>query len=844
MAQLRKNIHKSLNTNAAFHTPPAQLNTKEITPEEIHPGFVKYLDRLIEVFRYKPFEKRNFYQVFFKPGRGKGKDFPRYSEEPKMIAPEDPGYLPPLEEGFKGWSFAPENPFEDVYAPGDEIPLTGEISNIYAYYGRQETKMTYWANNGTEDHHDHWVDSGTHWLPVQLFEPADPRLNFLGWDRDKDARTGKIKGTFIVKAKGFNYFSIWSHSIVEFKPNGGSGEMADAVIDSDYTYELPDCGFNPPNSWEYFIGWAHSPEEPVIPEKIIPVDGIMQVYAKWDQYILKFDANGGEGEMAPIRADSEYFTLPVCSFVAPGGKVFEGWSYTPDGEIITDTQIKADANITLYAKYRAIKVSFKPGDGTGTMADVFLVNAWIVLPSATFTPPLAKHFIGWSYTEGGEIIAEPVLFPTEDITLYANYDVNRWTIYFDANGGTGTKDDITMIEGYFDIPENTFFTPPDGKKFIGWALTGGGKPLDSNHIYIGKDTIIYAIYSNIVVSYDANGGTGVQRDTVLTSWTFVLPTATTFIAPTKKHFIGWAYDPNGAPISTATIQVIQDTRLYAVWDDNKWTVTLDANGGEGEVEPIEMPEGNFTLPYCPFTPPDGKRFLGWSRMRTEPVISEDSIYINSNTTLYAIYIKVKVSFNPGAGTGAMIPVYLNSWEYALPPCEFTPPPTYRFEGWSYSVTGDIITTPKIIVKADTTLYAKYATDYVDIKFDANGGTGKMDTMKVVRTMNFQLPENGFTPPADDKKFVGWKVDELGDVIYQPGDEIAIKSNYGATVFAQWDSVFHTVDFDANGGTGEMDSVVVDERVKYQLPDVEFTPPEHEHPIGWAYSPDGPVIEEE
>lgn len=844
MAQLRKNVNKHI-SNSAFGTPPAQINLDTVPSEVVHPGWVDYFGKLINVFRFLPWEKNPFYQTFFNPGRGAGKAVPKYSNIPEVIAPEDPGFLPPPDETFKGWTFNLEDLTSEIYAPGETVPLTDFISNLFAFFGKPEVKITYWANNGTEDSHSHYGDLGTHWLPVQLFNPSDPRLNFLGWDKDLLAEKGSIKGIFTLKGKAVNYYSIWSHSIIELYANNGSEDMKYEVIDTDKIYTLPSSQFDPPYSWEYFIGWGYNEDGPVIPTTTIPIEGLVKLYSQWDQYSLSFDPNGGEGTMAPIKATSEYFTLPICSFAPPAGKIFEGWSYTPNGEIITETQIKADKNITLYAKYRAIVIHFNAGDGSGIMADAKLTAAWFLLPHATFTPPLKKHFIGWSYTPNGEVIPEEIITPTEDTTLYAIYDYNHWKISFSANGGVGTKDPIIITEGYFDIPENTFFTPPDGKRYIGWALNGSDKPLDTNHIYVDRDITIFAIYGNIVVSYNANGGTGTQRDRILDSWTFVVPRATTFIAPAKKHFAGWAYTPTGEIIKTETIQVIDNITLYAVWEDNVWMVQLDANGGQGEAAPVTMPEGNYTLPYyCPFTPPDGKRFLGWSRMRTEPVIGEETIYINSDTTLYAIYIKVKVSFNPGAGTGAMVPMYLNSWEYELPPCEFTPPPTYRFEGWAYSLTGDIITTPKILVKADTTLYAKYVTDYVDVKFDANGGGGTMDTMKVIRTVNFELPENKFTPPDDTMKFIGWKVEELGDVIYQPGDEVAIKSNYGTTVFALWDTLLHTASFDANGGTGVMDPVVVDEREKYQLPEVEFTPPEHEHPIGWAYDPDGPVIEDE
>ena len=48
-------------------------------------------------------------------------------------------------------------------------------------------------------------------------------------------------------------------------------------------------------------------------------------------YTFKFDANGGEGEMADVTvAKGEEYDLPVCTFTAPKGMKFAGWTYGDD----------------------------------------------------------------------------------------------------------------------------------------------------------------------------------------------------------------------------------------------------------------------------------------------------------------------------------------------------------------------------------------------------------------------------------------------------------------------------------------------------------------------------------
>ncbi len=47
-----------------------------------------------------------------------------------------------------------------------------------------------------------------------------------------------------------------------------------------------------------------------------------------DKVTVTFDANGGTGEMAPVKADKGEYTLPANGFTAPADKEFGGWEIT------------------------------------------------------------------------------------------------------------------------------------------------------------------------------------------------------------------------------------------------------------------------------------------------------------------------------------------------------------------------------------------------------------------------------------------------------------------------------------------------------------------------------------
>ena len=47
-----------------------------------------------------------------------------------------------------------------------------------------------------------------------------------------------------------------------------------------------------------------------------------------NKYNVSFNANGGTGEMAAVEVEEGEYTLPECTFTAPGTKVFAGWEVT------------------------------------------------------------------------------------------------------------------------------------------------------------------------------------------------------------------------------------------------------------------------------------------------------------------------------------------------------------------------------------------------------------------------------------------------------------------------------------------------------------------------------------
>lgn len=91
----------------------------------------------------------------------------------------------------------------------------------------------------------------------------------------------------------------------------------------------------------------------------------------------------------------------------------------------------------------------------------------------------------------------PVEYNPENIHDYKYlYIHGRYTVTFDANGGTGTMDAVENLYGTFTIPENGF-TAPEGKQFKGWAYAADGEIISETGFDVHKDTILYAIWEDI-----------------------------------------------------------------------------------------------------------------------------------------------------------------------------------------------------------------------------------------------------------------------------------------------------------------------------------------------------------
>ena len=155
-------------------------------------------------------------------------------------------------------------------------------------------------------------------------------------------------------------------------------------------------------------------------------------------------------------------------------------------------------------------------------------------PGITLTPPQIPTREG--YTFKGWSPALPATVPTKDTTYTAQWQINQYTLTFDANGGRGGK---TLKQNYGTKVTVPTVTRP-GYTFIGWSPAVPATVPAMNVTYVaqwqandlGGDTPGVELYT---ITFNANGGTGGKTVKQAAGTTLTAPT----VMRTGYTFVGW-----------------------------------------------------------------------------------------------------------------------------------------------------------------------------------------------------------------------------------------------------------------------------------------------------------------
>ena len=421
-------------------------------------------------------------------------------------------------------------------------------------------------------------------------------------------------------------------------------------------------------------------------------------------------------------------------------------------------------------------------------------------PTATFNGSKT----GTLYTNGKDYINYYAEFTTTaESTEYAITVTNG-----KATVGAGTEISKAAEGTTVTLTANA---ASDGEIFDKWVVEDGSASItlaDANSatttftMPAGAVSVKATYTSYITINLAAGEGSGTMEPLILKAtygyYELIAPDCT-FTPPANKVFDKWQFSKDDSylkPGDTKTIwSSANGATLTAIWKDapvTYYTVSFDSNGGTGSMAAATGVSGDYVLPVCGFTAPNGKQFKAWSVGGVEKAAG-DTITVNANTTVTAIWENIPVTYYTvtfdSNGGSAVTAQSIEAGQKATKPADPTKD-GYDFKGWTLNGSAYDFNTA---VNGNITLVATWEQQQVvpttyTVSFAANGGTGTMADVTGI-SGEYTLPENGFTAP-DGKQFKAWSVGGNEKAV---GDKITVTAD--TTVTAVWEDIpaGHTCD---------------------------------------------------
>ena len=575
--------------------------------------------------------------------------------------------------------------------------------------------------------------------------------------------------------------------------------------------------------------------------------------------------------LATAKADSDCWD---SSQIGKTNRTFYGWSANTDANDrdvpVADTMDRAtlDANaetqITMPARAKTVyalwainptltynvnaPATTKAPDAPASMTVPYNTAAddksgWTVGDTGKIT---GYSFDGWYTSPTGGDKYDWSTKLTNDVTIYAHWTANGYTVKYDAGGGKGTMGDQKFT---FDVPQNlspNAFTR-DGYTFTGWkradtgdSYTDGQQVSNLTSTPNGVVTMIAQWTPNAAaINYNANppagrtaGGQGTANWTGHTGDTQAIGANGWTVD--GYTFIGWntSADGKGTAYAPGTTWIANGTlTLYAQWTPGQASLTYDGNGATGGKtdpqpgktdEKINVRDNGFTR--------DGYMFVTWNTQagcKGKAVNPGDEWTLQGSSTLYACWAGTAqtLAYHGNGATGGNTAVQSGKTgdELTTNANGFTRD-GYTFVRWDTAKDGSGTAygegkngvSQYTMKPAGNDLYAIWKANPASIVYrngypnttgstpDTTGSTG--DTVTV--------SQNGFDRPG--YTFTGWSTSKRGDPSLNPGDKHTLEPGT-TTVWAQWKANPAHLVYNSNvGGIGSETRTVdgvVDQTVK-------------------------------
>lgn len=691
-----------------------------------------------------------------------------------------------------------EYTFDENYTDAVVAQVGGSSSypiTIEALYEAQTYTIRYDANGGSNPPADQTATVGANWT-CATGTPTKSYKRFLGWSKSDVATSASYVGgqtyASLTSTAGstVTLYAVWGDSscTVTFNANGGSVSPSSKTVTLGQAYgTLP----TPTYSGRTFVGWftSSSGGSQVTASTTVTNASNHTLYAHWTtQYVLKYDANGGEG--AP---SSQSFTSSVTiSTKRPTFQYrnFVGWSANSSattasyfgGQTYTFT-----GNVTLYAVWSDVQVtvSFNANGGTVSPSSktVTVGQTYGTLP----TPSRYGYvFFGWytATTGGSVVVSSTQVTNSANHTIYAVWGGSGgYPLVYDPSSQTGCYfrtlylfgdcGGLTvegMPDGVALCPSCSYVRVAEAKNTkVGYVCPSGSQDMCTAYNSNGMEVGITGSIGGSSVRITGSGAAGYKR-------------------PVRGVLNTCVYSPN-----TMTLVFDVDALKLRGYKPYGWFVAKRVPWSTGVLGKYftGMTGASLVSTAVSFTLTDGQ-YLG---------CEESGGWQDYAVVFIPLVRKIDylVIFNPNGGT---IPggtyfkrVYRDETYGELP----TPVRDgYAFAGWFTAETGGTKVTSSSYVTTleDHTLFAHWTPTsvYHVLTFNPCGGTVSPSSRSVLEGAAYgTLP----TPSRSHYNFAGWFT---GTVSGSQVTSSTIMGEHDATIYARWSATEVLITFNPNGGS--------------------------------------------
>ena len=601
------------------------------------------------------------------------------------------------------------------------------------------------------------------YAPGEELNPYYTGHTFKDWAWDSIGATMPARDVTVLADWDVNTYKI------EFNENGGS-PVTDIEVpfnsSTNFSGVTTKSGYN----FEY---WYLDDENTKfnVPTEMPALDELygsstITLNAKWSvkAYSITFESKGGS-DVAKIEANYGD-SIPALATPERKGYTFDYWYLTNENtkfEIGTTMPALDDlygsANITLNAKWTVKTITITFDSKGGSAVAPITLNYGDYIANRPADPTMEGYtFTGWNTKEDGTGDAYTVPESMEhdkDITVYATWEKNQYTIIFNSNQGSA----VDPITAYYGDPITVPANPTrEGHEFKHWYYKNPGEAydfgttmaaLDVKHGISTKSITVNALWEiqKYTITFDTDGGSAVAPITEDYGTAITKPSD-----PTKPGytFLKWDTEiPGTMPANNMTIK--------AIWEANEYTIAFEENGGTDVENITKAYDTDVTAPANPTK--KGHNFVHWYEQG-----SEDTAYVFDKmplggVTLYAKWdaIEYTININANGGTnkdGSAIESIAQDYGTAVIAPADPVKEGHTFNGWYVVGTETKYTFPETMPDENVNIEAKWTINPYDVIFYNYDGTEYNKTSPDFGTA-IAAPEG--EPVREHYTFVGWSL---------------------------------------------------------------------------------------